>query len=291
MTTYYMVLEVPEWAAPDDIRRAYRRLVLLTHPDRTPDPAAHRRYLAINEAYDTLSNPSRRATYDARLHALRQPRPPEPAVPLHRDPALRRRGYAQPATRPPAASKVNQYENHFRRFAPWLRGVARLALVVIVVAGIDLARTQVLPHEIIREFEYVERQGRYSSASYFIASTQHTHFKVASTTRLKEGSSITVYQTPWFRKIRRVSQPPPKFDAAGPLLPDAEMREQLEAEILPDAVDLIPSNFVYAWLLLVLALGSAAWTLYPSKKAEHTFNAGFVASASLLLLVVYLFFM
>ncbi|MDQ2771946.1 MAG: DnaJ domain-containing protein [Bacteroidota bacterium] len=62
--THYEVLELPENAPAADIRRAYRRLVLLTHPDRTPDPAAHARYLAINAAYEVLSDPGRRAGYD-----------------------------------------------------------------------------------------------------------------------------------------------------------------------------------------------------------------------------------
>ncbi|AYA37512.1 hypothetical protein D3Y59_10925 [Hymenobacter oligotrophus] len=74
MTTYYQVLELSEQATAADIRRAYLRLVRLTHPDRTPDPAAHQRYLLVNEAYDTLSKPELRSRYDARLAALRTPR-------------------------------------------------------------------------------------------------------------------------------------------------------------------------------------------------------------------------
>ena len=61
---HYEALELPATAPAADIRSAYRRLVLLTHPDRTPDPAAHARYLAINAAYEVLSDPARRATYD-----------------------------------------------------------------------------------------------------------------------------------------------------------------------------------------------------------------------------------
>ena len=62
---HYEALELPATAPAADIRRAYRRLVLLTHPDRTPDPAAHARYLAINAAYEVLSDPARRAAYDS----------------------------------------------------------------------------------------------------------------------------------------------------------------------------------------------------------------------------------
>ncbi|PJJ54485.1 J domain-containing protein [Hymenobacter chitinivorans] len=78
MPNHYHTLGVDEQATPDDIRRAYRRLVLLTHPDRTTDPAAHQRFLRINEAYDVLSNPARRRGYDALLEASRTPLPPPP---------------------------------------------------------------------------------------------------------------------------------------------------------------------------------------------------------------------
>jgi curved DNA-binding protein CbpA len=67
--THYEALELPPNAPAADIRRAYRRLVLLTHPDRTPDPAAHARYLVVNAAYETLSDPGRRHAYDLALQA------------------------------------------------------------------------------------------------------------------------------------------------------------------------------------------------------------------------------
>jgi hypothetical protein len=89
MSTLYTLLEVSEQATPNELRQAYRRLVLLTHPDRTTDPAAHQRYLVVNEAYHILNNPTRRRTYDALLYAQRHPAPQPP--PRHRDPALRRR--------------------------------------------------------------------------------------------------------------------------------------------------------------------------------------------------------
>jgi hypothetical protein len=60
-------LELPKNATIAEIRRAYRRLVFVTHPDRTPDPKAHARYFAINAAYEVLSDPARRVAYDANI--------------------------------------------------------------------------------------------------------------------------------------------------------------------------------------------------------------------------------
>jgi DnaJ domain len=73
----YHLLNVPPGASPAEISRAYRRLAQASHPDTHPDDAdAPRRFLAITEAYETLSDPQRRARYDRH-----QPRPvsPQPA--------------------------------------------------------------------------------------------------------------------------------------------------------------------------------------------------------------------
>lgn len=109
MQTHYRTLGVEEHATPDDIRRAYRKLVLLTHPDRTPDLGAHQQFLLINEAYDVLSNPARRRGYDALLAALRNPpRRPEPAASSSARPTTR--PYPRPAANPirrPRTAPIN----------------------------------------------------------------------------------------------------------------------------------------------------------------------------------------
>jgi len=103
--THYQALELPENATPADIRRAYRRLVLLTHPDRTADPAAHARYLTINAAYETLSVPARRQAYDATLRwPSSAPSPGPPTSPGKARDARRRARRRPPAPRPAPAS-------------------------------------------------------------------------------------------------------------------------------------------------------------------------------------------
>ena len=65
----YAVLGVAENASDTDIRAAYKREALKWHPDKVKgdaDPAeAEARFKAINHAFSTLSNPDRRAGYDA----------------------------------------------------------------------------------------------------------------------------------------------------------------------------------------------------------------------------------
>jgi molecular chaperone DnaJ len=67
---YYKVLGVSRDATDQDIKRAFRRQAKEHHPDRNPDdPEAERRFIEINEAYDALSDPQKRAAYDRFGHA------------------------------------------------------------------------------------------------------------------------------------------------------------------------------------------------------------------------------
>ena len=62
---YYQTLGVSRTASADEIRRSYRKLAMQYHPDRNPgDRQAEDRFKEINEAYQVLSDPQKRARYD-----------------------------------------------------------------------------------------------------------------------------------------------------------------------------------------------------------------------------------
>jgi molecular chaperone DnaJ len=67
---YYKVLEVARDASEADIKKAYRRLAMKHHPDRNPgDHSAEEKFKEAKEAYEVLSDSSKRAAYDQFGHA------------------------------------------------------------------------------------------------------------------------------------------------------------------------------------------------------------------------------
>jgi len=62
---YYEVLGLTKEASADDIKKAYRKLAKENHPDLHPgDKACEERFKEINEAYEILSDPDKKARYD-----------------------------------------------------------------------------------------------------------------------------------------------------------------------------------------------------------------------------------
>ena len=62
---YYAVMGVLPTASLSEIRRAYRRRALDTHPDVNPIPDATERFKELSEAYQVLKDPVRRSVYDS----------------------------------------------------------------------------------------------------------------------------------------------------------------------------------------------------------------------------------
>ena len=89
---YYAFLEVPRTATAAEIKRSYRHLARRYHPDAHVDQGdvdeaeLNRRITLLNEAYAVLSNPQKRAAYDAQRHrsedhhTIDNIAPPEPKM-------------------------------------------------------------------------------------------------------------------------------------------------------------------------------------------------------------------
>ena len=61
---YYKILGVQSNASDSDIKKSYRKLALIYHPDKNPSPEASESFKQISEAYTILSNYQKRKEYD-----------------------------------------------------------------------------------------------------------------------------------------------------------------------------------------------------------------------------------
>lgn len=89
MNRYYAVLGLPSTASKDEVRRAYRKLVLKWHPDKNPSPEAHTKFIAITEAYDILMGeraaPRAGTTYRRSTASYSPPPKPKTAAEIRRE--------------------------------------------------------------------------------------------------------------------------------------------------------------------------------------------------------------
>src|SRR6266545_1956488 len=61
---YYAILGVDRGASAEDIKKSYRKLARKYHPDVSKEANAEERFKEVQEAYETLKDPEKRAAYD-----------------------------------------------------------------------------------------------------------------------------------------------------------------------------------------------------------------------------------
>ena len=65
MNNYYSILSISTQASSDEIKRTYKKLAVQYHPDKNPDDSfAEEKFKLINEAYQVLSDPVKKAQYN-----------------------------------------------------------------------------------------------------------------------------------------------------------------------------------------------------------------------------------
>lgn len=174
----YRVLDVRHDASPDEIKRRWRELAREHHPDRAGADNEERERLTtrmarINAAYDVLSDPVRRASYDSTPHARREryaegratghsdvgPPPPPPSPPVTarfdtsasfrpRNSAIRYRGVGRGRTtlagHPPIDWRDYRRRPDLRASAPNGPVHRRIDPSSILLPSLDEARATVL---------------------------------------------------------------------------------------------------------------------------------------------------
>ena len=64
MTDFFKILEVDDNASQEEIKKSYRKLSLIHHPDKNPGDTNSEKFKAISEAYETLGDPAKRNEYN-----------------------------------------------------------------------------------------------------------------------------------------------------------------------------------------------------------------------------------
>ena len=72
---HYQILDVPQNATPEEIKKAYRKKAMQLHPDKNKSADATSQFADLNEANEVLSNDLKRRQYDAELRFAAQSAP------------------------------------------------------------------------------------------------------------------------------------------------------------------------------------------------------------------------
>lgn len=132
---YYTILGVGREASHQQIRAAYRKLVVQYHPDRNPTPLAAQRICDINVAYDVLGDAERRRAYDQRyfyaMVAVADAAPAKPAYTHPRDPYRGPRPHTGP--RGPSAQTLL-----LQKMQPYVLKICYLSLALVASLLLDL---------------------------------------------------------------------------------------------------------------------------------------------------------
>ncbi|WP_205504240.1 J domain-containing protein [Rufibacter psychrotolerans] len=156
---YYHILGVSSGATAADIKVAYKRLALKFHPDKNPhNPQAEERFKQVNEAYQVLSDPRRRAAFDLQLQYEQYRRQAQAhAVPRYhhtRQPAgFQERHYRQ---------RPQKHTHITRRDVQIVAGV--LLVLLLLVLGLTVGWSRIATGRALVRAREAEREHRWTKA-------------------------------------------------------------------------------------------------------------------------------
>lgn len=206
MKDYYKLLEVEANATQQQVRKAYYRLAKKYHPDKSSEPQHHQHFLDINEAYQILSDKSKREIYHYRWLNYKYPpktsSSPTPKATAYTNPGNARRT-TNPVYPPPwyAGHYRNYSANSFLEYETLLRQVCYISLFLSAFLFLDYLLTTVLPPAPILFFELNSSNGE----RYVEVFTQHASFRLQASAflelGLRPGDNISLQRTPLLRQI------------------------------------------------------------------------------------------
>jgi hypothetical protein len=247
---YYSILGLPVSAGGDAIKKAYRKLAFMYHPDRNPTKEAEDRFKEINAAYEVLSDPTSRREYDLKI--LQQ------TLPVHRDPRYRKQ--PRKGQEPTAQQRMFLY---MKQSLPYTN---KILLVSFLVCGFLIVDYLLPPRQTTDEIVNMSMEADNVRRLYMNdGSNVKLSHKLARRFRL--GSDVIVYRS----NLLSV-----------PLAVENQQTKE-RAEIYATFY----RNFSFVPLLM---LGFSVFGLFLAKEVETRFNMGIVNGMLLLFLMILFFF-
>lgn len=189
---YYSILGVSPTASQAEIKRAYRKLALAYHPDKNPNVNTDL-IRQVNEAYNVLGDPSKRAAYDYRLQNIVTEWFGQ--TPPHHDPRYRRR---RPGTYRPAGPIESDVHYLMRVYLPYVRWICWVGALVTTLFFIDYVLPETVKTDAIDATFYRETHSPHAYiASHTASGKIISHYPLPSV-RLKIGDVVLIGETPIF---------------------------------------------------------------------------------------------
>src|SRR5688572_6098981 len=140
---YYKILGVPPNAGPGEIKRSFRQLAMLYHPDKHQEnEPAIARFMEIHEAYDTLMDPDKKEVYlQQRWYEQSMGRQLSGSEPLTAESILQE------------AVRLNRYAAQLNPYRMDREGLVEYQIKLFSPENIDILKKfndSVLPAEIVR---------------------------------------------------------------------------------------------------------------------------------------------
>ena len=134
---YYKILQVDPSAEPEIIKAAFKRLALLVHPDRNKSEDATALFMEINEAYENLITPYKRAQYDRERNIVGEK--PGRSKPAPVAAGSVKDGSSQDKPKSPPGTSPNQAKGKKNKMWLWLG----IVVLVIIAFGMGILLTSI----------------------------------------------------------------------------------------------------------------------------------------------------
>lgn len=264
MKNYYDILGVPHQSGEEEIKRAYRGLAFLLHPDKNPLPEAEAAFKEVNEAYEVLSDPDARSRYN---QMLTQSLSEKPSQSLHRDPAYRKR--QQAGYKPQRPAEPSDRFLLMQRSLPLFKSLAWAGCVLCLALSLDyFLPANISEEKVVTDAHLLRTMALHNYKADLLVTDKGHYFQVGydELEYFPRGSTLNVHTSHFIGILVTV--------------------ENTQRHYVLNNLATVYRNFGFAPILL---FALSMLSIIKKWKTEFQFNLGVVTFLILILNVIFLF--